>query len=124
MNNNDNNNKEQEEEIKQPAGKEIKVSNEQYNEYLVHLKKEIDALDNEIVKILGTDWKTRHLDTNIRQIAMDVRKCYQNKILMKFMVVWYPSKVEYKQQYKEAASAYLMGWGVFMNEVMTNKIKQ
>lgn len=116
-----NNNKEHEEEIKQPAEKEIKVSNELYNQYLVHLKKEIDAFDKQIVKILGADWKTRYLDTNIKKMAMDVRKCCKNKILMKFMVVWFPSKTEYKQQHKEAASAYLMGWGVFMNEVISNE---
>lgn len=119
---NNNNNKEQEEESKKSAGKDIQISNELYNQYLSHLKKEIDAFDNQIVKILGADWKTRNLDTKIKQLAMDVRKCCKNKILMKFMVVWYPSKIEYKQQYKEAASAYLMGWGAFMNEViMTNE---
>lgn len=123
MNYNNNNNNNNEEEIKE-SEKDIKVSNELYNQYLVHVKKEIDALDNQIIKILGyDDWETRQdLDANTKEMIMNIRKCCKNKILMQFISHWFPLKVEYKQQYKQAASAYLMGWGAFMNEVITNEI--
>ena len=110
------------EEKKQQPQKDIKITNEQHDQYLAHLNKEINEFDKQIQSILGDDWETQ-VNTKTTQIAMNVRKCCKNKIYMEFIIQWFPSKVGYKQLAKEATSVYFLGWGAFMNEVITNETK-
>ena len=113
---------EEEKKNQKDEEKKIKVNKELYDEYLKHLKKELNELNNQMANLLGVNWEKQD-DTKIAKMAVDIQECCKDKIYMEFVVRWFPSNKEYQQQYKETTSVYCMGWGVLMNEIIKNGIK-
>ena len=96
------------------------VTEQQNDEYLAYSKVEIDALNDQIAAILGEGWESE--GDKMTKLAKDVRKCCKNKIYMRFVVLWHPGNVDFRKEYENALTVYCHGWGVLMNEVVTNKM--
>ena len=72
-------------------------------------------------KIIGVGWNTRN--DEISNIAKTLKKCLINKISCSCYLEYHPDNGSAKKVWNEVMKAYLTGWGVLMNCIISSNVK-